>query len=336
MVNSCNLFQLVSEPTRYSENTASLLDLIITDSPGYVTDVQVHSPIANLDHCIVSCRILFEFSKDKPFTRQIWDYSCARYGALNDALKGYIFDNDDDINTRVEKVTRFILDTTKMYIPCKSVRIRPNDKPYITAACRHADQIRDRWHKRYRRTGDPLHYGIFKEKRAFAKITRSLAKRAYNEKIVKRLNESISPKQYWKIVKSMLGQKAKSGIPTLKDHNKAYVTNTEKACFLNDYFAEQAVIESPPRALPPLRFLTQTRLSNSVVTQSEVEDIISGLDINKANGPDGISNRLLKTLLFLLVLILPIYLICPCIKEYFQVPGKSQILHPCTKKVITN
>ena len=37
-LNDLNLFQLVDEPTRITEDSASLLDLIITDSPGYIDE----------------------------------------------------------------------------------------------------------------------------------------------------------------------------------------------------------------------------------------------------------------------------------------------------------
>ena len=146
--------------------------------------------------------------------------------------------------------------------------ICPNDKPYVTAACRHADKVRDRWHRRFRKTANPLHYEMFKEKRTTAKLTRSLAKIAYHEKIINRLNGPVTPKDYWKIAKSLLGQKAKSGIPTLKDNGNLYVTSIEKAYLLNEFFADQSTIVDPPRALPPLRFLTHARLDNLIVSES--------------------------------------------------------------------
>ena len=47
MVVQNNLFQLISEPTHFTDNSAYILDLIITDSPGYVTDSGVLPPYVN-------------------------------------------------------------------------------------------------------------------------------------------------------------------------------------------------------------------------------------------------------------------------------------------------
>ncbi len=44
-VNDNNLFQVIDEPTRYTDNCASLLDLILTDSPGYLDDIGTLPPI---------------------------------------------------------------------------------------------------------------------------------------------------------------------------------------------------------------------------------------------------------------------------------------------------
>ncbi len=52
-LNDVNLFQLVDEPTRITDNSASLLDLIITDSPGFIDNLNVLPPIGDLDHNIV-------------------------------------------------------------------------------------------------------------------------------------------------------------------------------------------------------------------------------------------------------------------------------------------
>ena len=49
------LHQLITEPTRLTATSANLLDLIITDSPGYVLDRGVSPPVCNSDHCLIYC-----------------------------------------------------------------------------------------------------------------------------------------------------------------------------------------------------------------------------------------------------------------------------------------
>ncbi len=53
---------------------------------------------------------------------------------------------------------------------------------------------------------------------------------------------------------------------------------------------------SPPEgyALPPLNFLTDARISTVDFHVADVKVILSHLNTSKANGPDGISNRVLN------------------------------------------
>ena len=55
LVSQHNLFQLIDEATRTSEYSNTLLDLIITDSPGLVLDSGTLAPISNSDHSVVYC-----------------------------------------------------------------------------------------------------------------------------------------------------------------------------------------------------------------------------------------------------------------------------------------
>ena len=49
-------------------------------------------------------------------------------------------------------------------------------------------------------------------------------------------------------------------------------------------------------ALPAFEYKSQNRLSSITCTQHEVASLIELLNPNKATGPDGISNKMLKTL----------------------------------------
>ena len=63
-VTSLNLHQIITEPTRYTTNTVNLLDIIITDSPCLLSSTEVSPPIANLDHCVISCSLAFSHITD--------------------------------------------------------------------------------------------------------------------------------------------------------------------------------------------------------------------------------------------------------------------------------
>ena len=48
-----SLSQLINEPTRITATSQTILDLVITDSPGYCISHYMLSPPANCDHNVV-------------------------------------------------------------------------------------------------------------------------------------------------------------------------------------------------------------------------------------------------------------------------------------------
>jgi hypothetical protein len=123
------------------------------------------------------------------------------------------------------------------------------------------------------------------------------AKLAHTEKIKALLTDiSIGEKSYWKIAKEVYGNKKIIGIPALLVNNKTITTSSEKAQCFNQYFTEQQTLPPLPfnQQLPPILFLTDSRLEFIQSTAEEISKILRSLDTGKANGPDGISNKMLK------------------------------------------
>jgi hypothetical protein len=70
-----NLFQVINEPTRITSEGATLLDLIITNSPGYFVNSGTLSPPSNCDHLLIYARMNVSFVKLKSYARHVWDLS---------------------------------------------------------------------------------------------------------------------------------------------------------------------------------------------------------------------------------------------------------------------
>ena len=81
--------------------------------------------------------------------------------------------------------------------------------------------------------------------------------------------------------------------PPIIYKNSIFDTDQEIADALNDFFSEQATVDEPDRALPDLPDSRNT-LERIELTEMEVSDILSALKLNKANGPDNISNQILR------------------------------------------
>jgi hypothetical protein len=73
--------------TPYFPFTANILDLIITDSPGYIVNIsQTHLPPIGSHHQIVHVELKIQYQRDKIYSRDIWDYKNGDYQGLSTAL----------------------------------------------------------------------------------------------------------------------------------------------------------------------------------------------------------------------------------------------------------
>ncbi len=72
------------------------------------------------------------------------------------------------------------------------------------------------------------------------------------------------------------------------------MTDEEKANTLNNYFVSISTVDASNIALPNFILKTNATIDNINISEQEINDILSNLVINKANGPDEISHHMLK------------------------------------------
>ncbi len=88
-----NLYQVIKDPTRVTSHSATLLDLMITNYPGYFVFSDVLSPPSGCDHSFVYARINVFLDKQKCYKRQIWDFKTIDYTVLRQNLLNIDYDN---------------------------------------------------------------------------------------------------------------------------------------------------------------------------------------------------------------------------------------------------
>jgi hypothetical protein len=192
--------------------------------------------------------------------------------------------------------TSFI-NTCKLKIPNRIIKIRPMDKPWMTHDVKIAIRKRNRLYNKHKRNRTQENERKWRHSAKEANYFMNQAKLNHIEKIKASLMDlSIGEKKYWKIAKEVYGSKKVIGIPSLTIGNKTINTSSEKAKYLNEYFTEQQTL--PPIAfnqqMPPLLFLTESRLEFIQTSEEEILKLLNSLEVGKANGPDGISNKMLK------------------------------------------
>ena len=302
-VNTNDLHQLITEPTHIDwRGTANILDLFITDSPGYILNQNQHLlPPIGSKHQIVYAELKILYTRDKVYTREIWDYSKGDYTGLLTELHNFPWDNAYEIHQDIDEITNYwqksFMETCKTKIPNRTIKIKPKDKPWITHEVKLSIRKRNRLYKRFKRTRLPEHEALWKHEAKTTNYLMNMAKNNHKEKTKNILMDpGTGAKKYWKIAKQVYGSKKITSIPSLMVGNSLITTSIEKAKHFTTYFAEQQTL--PPLAfnhrLAPIQFLTNERLDTIQTTPHQVLTILKSLDTGKANGSDGISNRLLK------------------------------------------
>ena len=180
------------------------------------------------------------------------------------------------------------------YIPKKNVMICPGDKPWMNGAIRRAIRKRNRLLKSYTKFKSSSKWEKYRINRNLVIKIRK-AKLDYQQKTNEMLsNLATSAKKWWNVAKSFYGSKVSSAIPPLYENNNYVFDPKDKADLFNDFFVSQTYLPIGNAVLPELSPNLNPTLSNIIVTEVEVANLISQLDTAKACGMDGISNIIIK------------------------------------------
>ena len=280
------LSQHVSDPTHiHHSGSDSTIDLLFTSEDSQLHTCETVPPLANSDHygilSVFNKKVNKRRTKNKG--RRIWRYSYADWDGANEAIEQFDWTTvmTQNIDDTWENWLHQFMSIMNQFIPNCTLLSKRN-LPWLTKPLINSIKKRNLLFKRAKKSASFRNYKIARNK-TLADI-RS-AKLAYSRK----LNPK-DPKKFWKAVK-FLNKKQKS-IPTLTLGDTTASTDREKANLLNSFFhscfnTSHLPISSPAESsiVSPIEFLC---------TEEEVFDLLVSLDVSKANGPDGISARMLK------------------------------------------
>ena len=155
-----SLHQCISEPTHYSENALSLIDIILVSNRNSVICSGVGDPFLSQNtryHCPVFGILKFSKPKRRVITRHIWLFEQGNY----DLLRRKTFETDwdslksEDINEYSETVTKHIIEIAKQCIPNRLIKVNPTEPSWITTNIKRQIRKRKRLYKRAKGANDP-------------------------------------------------------------------------------------------------------------------------------------------------------------------------------------
>ena len=302
LIQVYSMKQLISDPKRFTENSSSLIDLILVrNSPNILTSGVADTFIPGLTryHCPIIVLMKFLRPQNKAFKRRIWNYNLADFDKYCHVLTNSNLEEKlqqtTDIDQNTKEVTETIIYAADQAIPNRYVTIRPTEHPWITCHIKNLIRKHKRNFRKFKRTTNPLHLEHYKTLRNKVVSEIRKSKKDYFDKLDNLLSsETTDSKLFWKTSKQMLNiGKSNHDIPMLFMNNKCAETDIQKANMLNNYYASQATLDNDNRPLPHFTPV-QHHLASISITIQDVKDVLRNLNVNKASGPDLISPRLLK------------------------------------------
>ena len=290
LTNLYQLKQLITKPTRITEDSRTLIDLFLTSRPElYETSV---IPVGYSDHCaIVGIRKLHRVKPLPPRLVDIRNYKNYDTALFKDDLQHVPWDipeQDKAFETPDEVWNSFkdhFLTVADKHAPVVTRRVRGKTLPWFTPEIKNLMQEREHFHKKAIRTNKEIHWSSYKRLRnAFTLKLRKEKRRYYST----RLSEDQNSKEMWKTLNKILPKKPKTAAEienlSATNFNQYFTTIAGSLC---GHFTDP----SPQRVLAPRvdqEFIPQNVSSAFVLLE------LRKLKSTKATGLDGIPAKLLK------------------------------------------
>ena len=132
----------------------------------------------------------------------------------------------------------------KDYLPCRTVLIRPKDKPWMNSGVRKAIRKRNILLKIHNIKNSLSSWEKYRSQRNLTTALIKSSKNQYYAKLNSMLMDpSTSSKKWWGIVKSLYGQKLHTSVPTLVEGSVMICDSKDTAELLNEFFCSQSRLD---------------------------------------------------------------------------------------------
>lgn len=317
-----NLCQHISDPTRITQSSESLIDVIISTSPSLVisSGIEMNS---ESDHELVYCIINVDLPKETPIIKSYRDFKNLNMEEFtNDfqllPLQQIYYVND--VNLKLDILNSNIIQLFDKHAPRRTINITKKHAPWLTDTIKLMMKLRDKAKLKFKRTKKVNHWQYYKSLRNLTNRSIISEKKAY----FSYKTQNCNTKQIWKEFNQL--HIKKSSPPEIPDH----LCNPNS---INNFFIDN--IPKLPVDNETYNFYMNNINQNieftfETVTQVEICHYLNDIKSN-AVGDDGINIEMVK-LCGPLILNYLTHIINYCLTEnVFPDSWKKAIITPLPK-----
>ena len=139
ITNNYDLHQLITEPTSITENSSTLIDLLLTNNPLNILYSAVCEPFLDVNiryHRPIIALLNVTKPKSPLIHRKIWLYDRGDFDSFRNKIKNTQWDNILNANNTMEEITGDItdkiLEMASEFIPNRIITVRNNELPWLT------------------------------------------------------------------------------------------------------------------------------------------------------------------------------------------------------------
>uniref|UniRef100_A0A803JYA6 Reverse transcriptase domain-containing protein n=1 Tax=Xenopus tropicalis TaxID=8364 RepID=A0A803JYA6_XENTR len=283
--------QVVEEPTR----NHAILDLVISNDPERIANVQVVEPLGNSDHNVISFNV---WCRKQIYTgaTKTMNFRKANFSSLRAALQGIdwgIMFSDKNTEQKWLSFKMILNHYCSQFIPLiRKSRSVKNHPMWLNSEVKKLIGRKRKAFKKYKSEGTVAAFNDYKHYNKCCKTAIRKAKIENEERIA--AEAKTNPKKFFKYINSKKMQV--EGVAPLSYNNNMVTADTEKADVLNQFFSSVYTVEEPVGQVPPNSCTVASAPTTQWLAQDMVLKGLHTINVNKAPGPDGIHPRVLREL----------------------------------------
>ena len=306
MLNSFNIYPIISKPTRISAHRASLIDNIFTNAIEKKTrngiiydDLSDHFPIFSIHNNDVIP--IHRTQREKVQKRVINETNILLFKKKLKDIDWSCLQENDDINTSYDT---FFDKFNCVYNQCfplktvdkKAIRCR---RPWITKGILKSINRKNRLYKASLRNPDVKHKTAYKSYKNKLTNTIRFSKYKYYSDMFISLQGDM--KKTWSNINEILGRKKYNAMPNnMFFENRKFTSKQDIVNQFNSYFinvGSNLAKSISSSSFSFKQFMSCQETESFFIKPTSVYEILklsSSIKISKADGPDGISPRVIK------------------------------------------